>query len=297
MDTKLLDAFLKLYEKRSLRQAAAELYISPQGLSRLLQNLECALNTVLFHRTAKGLEPTESGDYFYPHAQKLVQAYRQIHNDLQRMNSADNELSFVCGYGCLSGMPYSVLMDFQRQYPAFRLKWREFSDAQAKQLLLDDAYELALLVREAEDELEGYESVPLFSRKVVLLVYEGHPLFERQSVCLADIRQEPIIMEGPDFAIYNHFRSRCIAQGFAPNIIVETGDISFCHKLCEMKQGLSLTVDFVADIIQLPAVRAIPFSDADFVWTVSLVRPRNRAISSPAKLLHNYLLARFRDKE
>lgn len=33
MDKKTLEAFLRLYEKKSLRQAAAELYISPPRAS------------------------------------------------------------------------------------------------------------------------------------------------------------------------------------------------------------------------------------------------------------------------
>lgn len=40
MDFKTLEYYRKIYEKRSIRQAAAELYISPQGLSRTLYALE-----------------------------------------------------------------------------------------------------------------------------------------------------------------------------------------------------------------------------------------------------------------
>lgn len=65
MDSKLLKWYVKLYEKRSLRQAAADLYISPQGLSHGLQSLENELDVILFERTAQGLTPTEAGSYFY----------------------------------------------------------------------------------------------------------------------------------------------------------------------------------------------------------------------------------------
>ena len=51
MDRKTLEAFLRLYEKKSLRAAAEELYISPQGLSRTIQALEAELDVMLFRRT------------------------------------------------------------------------------------------------------------------------------------------------------------------------------------------------------------------------------------------------------
>ena len=65
MDFKTLEYYRKIYEKRSIRQAAAELYISPQGLSRTLYALEEELQVRLFERSVKGLEPTRAGDYFY----------------------------------------------------------------------------------------------------------------------------------------------------------------------------------------------------------------------------------------
>ncbi len=55
MDFKTLEYYRKIYEKRSIRQAAAELYISPQGLSRTLYALEEELQVRLFERSVKGL--------------------------------------------------------------------------------------------------------------------------------------------------------------------------------------------------------------------------------------------------
>ena len=66
MDFKTLEYYRKIYEKRSIRQAAAELYISPQGLSRTLYALEEELQVRLFERSVKGLEPTRAGELFLP---------------------------------------------------------------------------------------------------------------------------------------------------------------------------------------------------------------------------------------
>ena len=77
MDFKTLEYYRKIYEKRSIRQAAAELYISPQGLSRTLYALEEELQVRLFERSVKGLEPTRAGDYFYQEAEKLLKSMHQ----------------------------------------------------------------------------------------------------------------------------------------------------------------------------------------------------------------------------
>ena len=48
MDTKDLRSFRLVYEERSINQAARHLFISPQGLSRVIQKLEEELHNKLF---------------------------------------------------------------------------------------------------------------------------------------------------------------------------------------------------------------------------------------------------------
>ena len=122
MDTKMLEAFVRLYEKRSLRQAAEQLYISPQGLSRLLQNLEIELDVILFTRTPRGMEPTAAGEYLYQQAGALLRQHRQLTQSLQRIGGRETDLSFVCSYGVLNALPYALLQEFQAENPSFTIK-------------------------------------------------------------------------------------------------------------------------------------------------------------------------------
>lgn len=72
MGTKDLRSFRLVYEERSINQATRHLFISPQGLSRIIQKLEEELHSKLFERTPFGMVPTKSGDYFYEHSQEIL---------------------------------------------------------------------------------------------------------------------------------------------------------------------------------------------------------------------------------
>lgn len=65
MDTRDIRCFRLVYEERSINKAAHQIFITPQGLSRIIVKLENELQTQLFQRTANGTIPTESGHYFY----------------------------------------------------------------------------------------------------------------------------------------------------------------------------------------------------------------------------------------
>ena len=234
MDFKTLEYYRKIYEKRSIRQAAAELYISPQGLSRTLYALEEELQVRLFERSVKGLEPTRAGDYFYQ---------------------------------------------------------------EAEQQLVEGDYEIGLLVKGEEPFGDGYESIDLFSRCIRILVYEGHPLYERERLTYQDLKDEPLIMEGNDFRIYEVFRKKCMDAGVYPEIVAETGDIGFCHELCAMKQGLSVTIDFVTEYIRTGGVKALPLEEPEILWTVQLVRHRANRLSPAAEKFFRYLCSEFEEKK
>lgn len=292
MDFKLLTYFLKVYEKRGLRQAAADLFISPQGLSRSIQNLESDLNVILFERTVKGLEPTKAADYLYKYALETLGDFRKLYEELQIISENKKDVSFVCSYGVMNALPYDRFLEFQNQHMDWNISWREFPDQYAVQELYKENYEFGLLVIDPAQVEENYHVEFLFEKNMMVLVYEGHPLYEKQIIDYEDLRDERIIMEGKDFWIYHSFKENCIAQGFCPDIMIETGDISFCHKLCSMRQGIGVTVDFIADFIQKENVRAIPFSDDSFLWKVYLVYNSRRMISPSAQ----NLIAYFKEK-
>lgn len=65
MDTKDIRYFCCVCEEKSINKAARQLFITLQGLSKIIAKLEEELHTTLFERSVKGMQPTESGIYLY----------------------------------------------------------------------------------------------------------------------------------------------------------------------------------------------------------------------------------------
>jgi DNA-binding transcriptional LysR family regulator len=64
MNTRNFKCFQVVYEERNLQVAAGKLFLSPQGLSKIIKNLEEEVATPLFFRSKEGVVPTESGKIF-----------------------------------------------------------------------------------------------------------------------------------------------------------------------------------------------------------------------------------------
>jgi DNA-binding transcriptional LysR family regulator len=287
VDTRQLDNFLAVYDTRSTHAAAERLYISQQGLSRSIRSLEAELGVRLFERTSSGMVPTPAGERFRDYALRARRDAELMRAEVRSASDGLRELTVVCSYGTLY-LALDLFHDFESSHPGIRLRWLEQVDRQAESTLLDGRAEMGLVVR--NPRLPELEFHLLWSFSHVVLAYEGHPLYRRDSVTYADLRDQPIAFEGPDFNVNAGLVSRCLAAGFTPRVAAETSDMSLCLHLCAHRECLSVVPEFVARAWPMPGTRAIPLDDPTYLWEMGVAWPRDRRPEGPAADLASYLM-------
>ena len=234
MDMKNLKWFQEVCRCGSITKAAANLFITPQGLSKGIKNLENELEVTLLERTPNGVSLTPYGE-------------------------------------CLM---VDFVLNFEEENPGMSLDYMEYPDSYVEREILKGNYDIGFGISPIPGE--GLEVTPLFSSPVSLLVYEGHPLAERETVRFADLREEPLILESHLFKIHDLVKESCLRGGFEANIIYCTSGFSLCHKLTAQKRGISVIVDRISDDMSKAGMRIIPIEDS-FRWQVNLVcREKNR---------------------
>lgn len=285
--------FRTVYEQTSIRKAAKHLYISPQGLSNTIQNLEKELNVILFMRDTLGLVPTSAGEFLYRRSERIIRELETLASDLQDISSAAQEIHLSCSYGVLNALPFTLLTNFETKNPDIKLRWKECPDNEVYHRVLTGEADIGIGIVNKEELALTY--IPLFSKKIVLLVYEGHPLWNNEQIKWKDLSGERLITEGSDFYIYRQLWKKCHDQGFLPNIVAQTAEISLTHKLCLLKAGLGITIDFLADEFTHlhSSIKAIPFADDTFLWNVAIIQKNSHENSPAVQSLEAYLIKAF----
>ncbi|MCD8012177.1 MAG: LysR family transcriptional regulator [Lachnospiraceae bacterium] len=290
MNQNLLNIFVALYECGSMHKAAEYLYISQQGISKSILSLEEEFDVKLFERSNAGVKPTLAGDILYQDALKFRDQYSSLCRKMKDAKSGKQVLSLACAYGTMYRL-YPVLKDFERHNPKCSVRWQELTDTEVEKKILQEQADLAVNVSGLQREYVKF--VPLYSCKVCLLVYEGHPLYHAETIRFQDLQGERIVIEGEQFRIYSLFRTLCERANVYPEIIAETAEIGFCQHMAEMQEGLAVTIDFIAQERKLSGVRAIPFEEPEFFWQIGLEFLDGRKKSDEVEQLIRFIQKSF----
>lgn len=78
MEIRDLRYFVEIAELKSMRKAAARLYVSQPNLTRAVKSLEAEMGEQIFKRTNRGVELTEFGEGLYYYAQSILKQVDEI---------------------------------------------------------------------------------------------------------------------------------------------------------------------------------------------------------------------------
>ena len=94
MNIKELEYFKTVCQHKSITKAAHALYMTPQGLSKIIKNIESEMGASLLNRTGTGISLTEAGAYLYARLPEFLNSYHSICSEirciehLQRVNAS-----------------------------------------------------------------------------------------------------------------------------------------------------------------------------------------------------------------
>ncbi len=249
------------------------MFITPQGLSKSIKNLEDELQTPLFERTYKGLIPTESGIYLYNHSQRLIQQMENIKIGIQRIR--DREIYFEIGFSCgvLNLFDFDKIDSLKRMYPNVNIIWNEAENNEIIERIQRNQIDVGFVIGEVPfSELYVRK---IYEKQFDVLVYEGHPLYDKEKISIKDLKNQPLITLNEKYFSYHSLIQRCHDFDFIPNIIFKTMESQLIYRFCKDKAGLGIDVNIHQNDIIEAGLKRIELYDA-IPWKISLVVQKER---------------------
>ena len=230
---------LALAKHLNFTLAAESCYISQSSLSQQLSKLEKELGVRLFDRTTRTIRITEAGQAFVDMAGKIL---RDVDSLEQTMATYAGFLRGTINIGAITALEkigFSELVtEFYSRYPNLTL-----NIYQGKSLSLLDSLEkrnidIAFVTQPREHSFSQIDFRLIGKDEYSLIVSDKHPLADRDTVELAQLKDEDFILQHPDQSVSGLCMQACAEAGFTPRVISRIETVSIAMNLA--RQGLGI---------------------------------------------------------
>ncbi|MHB0790091.1 LysR family transcriptional regulator [Bradyrhizobium sp. 5.13L] len=209
-------AFTEVFRRRSVSEAAAVLGVTQSAVTQHLAKLEQHMGTTLFIRHRSGLEPTKPAQELFALTDR-VRVLEQL--VAEKINAYSDLLAghlTVIANAPRPAMP--IISEFNRRFPAVRITFSLAPWQLAKQRL--EARDVDIAVITEPDDIASLFHMELSKTRLMALVRREHRLACKQTLSLAELAQERIILTEDGSLTLREVEKACVENSVTmPNII------------------------------------------------------------------------------
>jgi LysR family transcriptional regulator, nitrogen assimilation regulatory protein len=223
LDTRRLDAFVKIVDLGSVTRAAAVLRIAQPALSQQIAALEAEFKAKLLVRSTKGVTPTPAGLVLYRYARSI---HRQLQEAQRTILDASSELT---GSVALGLAPWSsasligprLLRTVREQYPGILLHICDIFGITFSELTLRGRMDLAVLYGDAAPRGLLYRTVGVETFHVVARSDLLTGVAAEDPLSVEGLARLPLILPTEESFLRQMVERACASAGTSPQIVAE----------------------------------------------------------------------------
>ena len=284
-----LHYFLEVYSLKSIKKAAEKMYISTQGLSKTIIQLENELENTLFDRTGSSLVPTAYADELYIHAYQIISSYQTI---TKKKLFAGHGVTLYVADGIMQYLMPGFLKAFFAQFPMVTLNIQSVTCRTANELLKTGEGEMALLLKK-NDEPE-LENIYLGSYDFCIIMNKNNPLAYKDKIYIED--WDNLSLAGRGCA---GCKTQCMqvimddakSKGYVPKVKIRTTDDRLSIAMAKDDIASAFVSRAAAIANMSNELKLIDFGDRNIWFHMYLIYRKELPLSPTALLIRQFLLS------
>lgn len=235
MNIENIEAFIYVCQLGSFNKAADALYLTQPSVTARIQTLERECNVKLFHRNGNKISLTEKGEYFFPHAQKILHSYQEAKYGMQQVIVPD-ELVIGSALSISNNVLPSILPAFKKEFKDVRVKIMTGHSKDILHKVINKDVDFGIIRTETHPQIE---SIRLYNDPISLIVPPGHFLLNRDKVTVEDVGGEPLIFFDYDSMDWLMIHRLFLQNEINPNIYLEVDNMETAKNLVLEGLGIS----------------------------------------------------------
>lgn len=280
--------FVAVCEYGTISKSAETLHISQPSISLAIKDLEEQFGVTLFDRENKRFQLTQEGRYMYEVTKNILNQINALEVQMRDLGKHQNRLCI--SVPILTGMFMLNLFmnDFRKTHPDIQFIIRQYNSPHAFKSLDDGSCDVAIIV-DGEKLPANLEKKQIFESEFVFCVNSAHPLAEKESIHLVELKHDPIVLSQENSYMAKILKTEFYKANSVPNILMYGVQLSLIRDLVCSGQAGTFLIKELADT--WPEVSVIPLKEKIPI-TFSLVWRKDKFLNKKANTLIKHILAR-----
>lgn len=263
LKTRQLLLLIALDDHRNLQRAAEAMHLSQPAASKLLKELEDALEVALFERTPRGMTPNWYGESMIRHARMAVTNLNEAHDEISNLRAGR---SGTVRMGAISApaitlAPHAIAA-VKQQHPSMVISLQLDTSDSLLEGLQQGKLDICIcrpLERQSTAELRIQE---LVEEPISVVARAGHPLAQQPSLRLADLLPLGWVVLPPGLPVRQRFELAFHEAGLKlPGNLIETTSALFGAKTLQSTDMVGLMATDVANFFsELGLLKILPIN-------------------------------------
>ena len=288
LKTRQLPLLVAIAEEGNIHRAAQVLTTTQPAASKLLKDMEDALQVSLFERLPRGMRPTRYGETMIRHARVALATLDQAHDEINALKAGrfgQVSVGAITSPGLMLLPPAVALV--KQEHPNLRVALEiETSDVLLERLAQGklDILVARLFAQHDKSQLR-YER--LAEEPVCAVARPGHPLLGVAGLSLRDVAAAGWIVPPAGSVLRHRFELMFQEEGLAPPAnILETAALLFVTRMLQQSDMLAV---LAADVVRYYAahgiVTALPLAMPCHMDDFGIITRTDRIPSPAAKVM------------
>ena len=202
--------------------AAEALHYTPSAVSQQLRTLAKDLGVDLVVQDGRRIRLTPAARVLLDQTEDLYARWEEIRGLVAAAGDEGGGVLRLCGFStAASALLPRVAVHLREARPNWQVRIIEVNPQKCFEFLLADQADIAVVVATAElpsSDDPRFELNQLLVDPLDLLLPQGHHLASHSHVRLADLADEPWIMDTPGSTYHQLLQTACVAAGFTPAV-------------------------------------------------------------------------------
>ncbi|MBY0573568.1 MAG: LysR family transcriptional regulator, partial [Undibacterium sp.] len=240
MELRQLRYFVAIVDHGSLSRAARVLHIVQPALTQQIQQLEEELGALLLHRSAQGMQATDTGKVFYQHALAIL---KQVADAKSAVNqSADNPSGTVAlgiPQSASGALAFPLLTKVRAAYPDIVFQLTEELTGNLQEQLASGRLNLAILF---DDGQLGKFSTRHLVEEEMMYITRADSQFacKRKTITLEQALQVPLILPSIQHGVRPRIEQVVRQRGLSIEQVIDITSIAILKSALMADMGATI---------------------------------------------------------